>query len=275
MRHAIFSPPSGDMADPRLQAEVAAEAEANGWDGFFIWDHVLRKPEEPQEIADPWICLAVVAAATERLRIGTMITPITRRRPIKLARETMSLDHLSDGRFILGLGLGVDHSGELSKFDEVVDPVARGQRLDEGVHILRGLWSGERVDFEGEHFVARDVTIVPPAGPLPTIPMWFAARGEARKPVRRAARHEGLFPVDVDADTLTAMLDLVATERGTLDGFDVAVRPGDGDGLTYGALADLGVTWALTPVNPGATGAEVRAIAASSPEDYFTSLPES
>ena len=126
MRHAIFSPPSGDMADPRLQAEVAAEAEANGWDGFFIWDHVLRKPEEPQEIADPWICLAVVAAATERLRIGTMITPITRRRPIKLARETMSLDHLSDGRFILGLGLGVDHSGELSKFDEVVDPVARG-----------------------------------------------------------------------------------------------------------------------------------------------------
>lgn len=270
MRHAIFSPPSGDMADPRLQAEVAGAAEANGWDGFFIWDHVLRKPEEPQEIADPWICLAVVAAATERLTIGTMITPITRRRPIKLARETMSLDHLSDGRFVLGLGLGVDHSGELSKFGEVLDPVERGQRLDEGVEILKGLWSGERIDFEGEHFVARDVQIAPPARRPPNIPMWFAARGEARKPVRRAARHDGLFPVDVDADTLRAMLELVETERGSLDGFDVALRPGDGDGLTYDALADLGVTWCLTPLNPGVSEAEVRAVAASSPEDYFT-----
>ena len=263
------------MADPRLQAEIAVAAEGNGWDGFFIWDHVLRKPEEPQEIADPWICLAVVAAATERVKVGTMITPITRRRPIKLARETLSLDHLSDGRLILGLGLGVDHSGELSKFGEVLDPVARGRRLDEGVEILRGLWSGERVDFEGEHFVARDVTIVPPAGRLPTIPMWFAARGGARKPVRRAARYEGLFPVDVDADSLTAMLELAKAERGSLDGFDVAVRPGDGAGLGYDALAELGVTWALTPVNPGATGAEIRAIADSSPDDYFASLPAS
>lgn len=263
------------MADPRLQAEVAATAEANGWDGFFIWDHVLRKAEEPQEIADPWICLAVVAAATERVKIGTMVTPITRRRPIKLARETLSLDHLSDGRFILGLGLGVDHSGELSKFGEVLDPVERGQRLDEGVEIVRGLWGGQRVDFKGEHFVAHDVTIIPPAGRPPTIPMWFAARGGARKPVRRAARYEGLFPVDVDADSLMAMLDLVTAERGSLDGFDVAVRPGAGPDLGYDALADLGATWCLTPLSPGVSGAEIRAIAESAPSDYFSSLPSS
>lgn len=263
------------MAHPGVQAEIAATAEAHGWDGFFVWDHVLRRAEEPQEIADPWVSLAVVAAATERLRLGPMVTPITRRRPVKLARETLSLDHLSDGRLILGLGLGVDHSGELTKFGEEVDPVVRGQRLDEGVQVLRALWSGQTVNFEGDHFVARDVTIVPPAGRPPIIPMWFAARGGARKPVRRAARHEGLFPVDVDADSLTAMLALVVAERGSLDGFDVAVRPGDGDGLHYGALTELGATWSLTPVNPGATAAEVRSIAQTAPADYFSSLPTS
>lgn len=258
------------MAHPGVQAEIAATAEANLWDGFFVWDHVLRKPEEPQEIADPWICMAVVAAATERVRIGPMVTPITRRRPIKLARETLSLDHLSEGRLVLGLGLGVDHSGELSKFGEVVDPVVRGQRLDEGVEILRRIWSGETVDFEGEHFVARDVTIAHPAGRPPTIPMWFAARSGSRRPVRRAARYEGLFPVDIDAESLTEMLDVARSVRGSLDGWDVAVRPGDGDGLTYDAIADLGATWCLTALDPGVTEAEVRAVAASAPEDYFS-----
>ena len=270
MRHAIFIPPSGQMAHPGVQAEIAASAEEHGWDGFFIWDHVLRKPEEPQEIADPWVCLAVVAAATQRIRMGPMVTPITRRRPIKLARETLSLDHLSNGRLVLGLGLGVDHSGELSKFGEEVDPVIRGRRLDEGVELLRRLWSGQTVDFQGDHFVAHDVTVVPPAGRPPTIPMWFAARGGARRPVRRAARYEGLFPVDIDADSLGAMVDLVRTERGSLDGFDVAVRPGDGAGVTYDALADLGVTWCLSPLNPGVTEAEVRAAAATAPQDWFT-----
>ena len=109
MKHALFLPPFGALADPGRLVQHAVAAEGAGWDAIFLWDHVLRRPEEPQEIADPWVAMAAIAAATTRIRIGPMVTPITRRRPIKLARETTTLDHLSSGRLTLGLGLGVDH----------------------------------------------------------------------------------------------------------------------------------------------------------------------
>ena len=98
VRHALTIPPYGDLADPRRLVEVAVAAEAAGWDGVFMWDHVLRRPGDPQETADPWVAMAAMAMATERIRIGPMVTPITRRRPIKLARECTTLDHLSEGR---------------------------------------------------------------------------------------------------------------------------------------------------------------------------------
>lgn len=267
MRHALCLPPSGELADPRALADLAAAAETSGWDGVFVWDHVLRPQPEPQSIADPWIALAVMAVATERVRLGPMVTPITRRRPIKLARETITLDHLSRGRLTLGLGLGVDTSGELSKFGEVVDPQLRGARLDEGVDLLCALWSGEPVAHRGQHFVADDVTVRPRPVQRPRIPLWFAARGDARKPVRRAAKYDGLYPVDVDATQLAAMVDLVRVERGSLDGFDIVARPGDG--LPYSTLADLGATWAITDLAPGVTADRVGRIAAAPPQAFF------
>lgn len=266
VKHALFLPPFGDLADPLALSEIAVAAEAAGWDGIFLWDHVLRPAHEPQEIADPWIALAAIAAATSRVRIGPMVTPITRRRPIKLAREAATLDHLCRGRLTLGLGLGVDTSRELSAFGEITDPPTRGDRLDEGAELLCALWRGERVDFHGEHYEADGVTMLPRPVQRPRIPLWFAARDRARRPVRRAARHEGLVPVDVDEAALAGMLHVVQQERGTLDGFDVAVVPNTP--AQYDAFAEIGATWALTPTLPGAD--DGLSIASSAPRDVFT-----
>jgi alkanesulfonate monooxygenase SsuD/methylene tetrahydromethanopterin reductase-like flavin-dependent oxidoreductase (luciferase family) len=265
MKHALTLPPFGALADPAQLVEHAVTAEAAGWDAIFLWDHILRRPDEPQEIADPWVALAAIAAATTRIRIGPMVTPITRRRPIKLAREATTLDHLSRGRVTLGLGLGVDTSRELSGFGEITDARLRGERLDEGVELLCAFWSGEQVDFHGEHFVADAVVALPKPLQHPRIPLWFAARRGSRKPVRRAARYDGLFPIEVDSHGLTDMLDVVRAERGGLDGFDVMVRPGPD--LPYGTLEGRGVTWAVIGPNPGADDSFT--VASAPPSDVF------
>jgi alkanesulfonate monooxygenase SsuD/methylene tetrahydromethanopterin reductase-like flavin-dependent oxidoreductase (luciferase family) len=265
MKHALFLPPFGALADPVHLVEHAVAAEEAGWDAVFLWDHVLRRPDEPQEIADPWVAMAAIAAATSRIRIGPMVTPITRRRPIKLARETTTLDHLSRGRLTLGLGLGVDTTRELSGFGEIVDARVRGQRLDEGVELLCAFWTGEEVNFHGEHFVADGVVALPRPFQEPRVPVWFAARGEARKPVARAARFDGLFPIEVDATQLSEMLDVVRAERGSLDGFDVIVHPSEK--IPYATLADHGVTWAITGPAPGAEG--TLEMASTPPGDVF------
>src|SRR4051794_10234880 len=136
MQRGLYLPPVGPLSDPRVLAEIAASAEENGWDGLFLWDHLLRPIEEPAGVADPWVALTAIAAATTRLRIGPMITPIARRRPLKLAREVASLDLFSRGRLTLGLGLGVDAGGEFSRTGDEVDPKVRGEMLDEGVRLL-------------------------------------------------------------------------------------------------------------------------------------------
>jgi alkanesulfonate monooxygenase SsuD/methylene tetrahydromethanopterin reductase-like flavin-dependent oxidoreductase (luciferase family) len=266
MKHALSLPPFGELADPAWLVEHAVAAENAGWDAVFLWDHVLRREGEPQEVADPWVAMAAVAVATRRIRIGPMVTPITRRRPIKLAREATSLDHLSKGRLTMGIGLGVDTSRELSGFGEITDPKVRGQRLDEGVELLCALWSGERVDFHGQHFLADGVTALPTPYQEPRIPLWFAARGEARKPVRRAARFEGLFPIDVDESGLVAMLDVVRAERSDLHGFDVMVAPNAE--LPYDTLTEHGVTWAVAGPAPGT--ADIFSIASTAPAQFFS-----
>ncbi len=232
---------------------------------MFVWDHVLRKPGEPQEIADPWIAMAAMAIATTRVRLGPMVTPITRRRPIKLARETITLDHLSGGRLTMGLGLGVDTSRELSGFGEVLDARVRGQRSMRAPTCSPLYGTGDRVDFHGEHFVADGVTVLPRPVQRPRIPMWFAARSAARKPVRRAARFDGLVPIEVDARDLSEMLAVVVEERGSLDGFDVAVRPHGR--RQYEAFAELGATWVFTETQPG--DPDVLDVASTNPEALF------
>ena len=201
-RRGLFLPPFDVLADPRLVAELAVEAEDAGWDGVFVWDHLLYSAPVTA-ISDPWICCAAIAAATSRIEFGPMVTPLTRRRPQVLARQAAALDQLSDGRLVLGFGLGDDgRVGELSRFGEEVEPKARAARLDEGLELLRRLLSGGDVDHDGTHFAARGVEFQPSATRPGGIPFWIGGRWPNAAPLRRAARYDGAFVISYDGSLL-------------------------------------------------------------------------
>jgi alkanesulfonate monooxygenase SsuD/methylene tetrahydromethanopterin reductase-like flavin-dependent oxidoreductase (luciferase family) len=246
---AIFLPIFGELAEPRVVADLAAEAEAAGWDGVFVWDHMLYR-EPVTDIADPWITLAAVASVTDQVRIGPMVTPLPRRRPQKLARETVSLDRLSGGRLVLGVGLGGDPGGELTAFGEELDQRVRGRMLDEALEVLVDLWSGEPVLHRGEHHVAEG-RMRPTAVQEPRIPIWVGARYGNTRPLRRAARYEGLFPVQVDEpDQLAEMLGIVHEHRLTSDPYDVMIARPAGEERDPSAWFDAGATWWAAGFDP-------------------------
>lgn len=173
MRSGLFLPPFDALADPAIVARLSAEAEDAGWDGVFIWDHV-RWREPVAAIADPWITLAAMATATERIRLGPMVTPLARRRPVKVARETATLDGLSGGRLTLGVGLGNDEFGsEYSMTGGELDVKRRARMLDEALAILTAAWSGEPVDHHGEFYTVDGMRFLPrpvATGPRPARP---------------------------------------------------------------------------------------------------------
>ena len=230
VKRGIFVAPFDELVDPRLLAQLARRAQARGWDGIFLWDHVAYRPPV-RALADPWVALAAIACATETLRLGPMVTPLSRRRVQKLARETVTLDHLSRGRLTLGVGLGSDRNGELEPFGEVADPRERARLLDQGLERLNAFWEGE---FE------------PPPLQRPRIPVWVAARWPHRRPLRRAARCDGLFPIDLPGpDALAVLADEVRALRAGRDGaFELVVETPLGADL--GPWEAAGATWILT-----------------------------
>ena len=195
-RSAVWVPLFDDLADPRVAVDLAVAAEAAGWDGFFVWDH-LRWHEPVAAATDPWIALAAIAAATERIRLGTLVTAVARRRPAKLARETAALDLLSNGRAVLGAGLGSDRfGGEFSLFGEEADDRVRAAMLDEALDVVRRAWTGEPVHHRGDHYVVDGVRFLP--RPVQgAIPIWVAGFPGKARPRQRAARHDGFFPVNL------------------------------------------------------------------------------
>lgn len=242
MRSAVWIPLFDDLADPRLVARLAAGAEEAGWDGFFVWDH-LRWRAPVRRVADPWITLAAVATATERVRIGPMVTPLARRRPAKVARETATLDLLSGGRLVLGAGLGGDRfGGELSATGEEVDDRRRAAMLDESLGILTAAWSGRPVRHRGEHYVVDDVEFLPRPAQRPGVPVWIAGFPGNPGPVRRAARFDGFFPVNLERPEQVAEL---AAQLPAID-LVVALDP-ETDPAPYAAA---GATWQLTDFDP-------------------------
>lgn len=199
MKYAFDTPQFGSYADPRLLAQLAHEAEDSGWDAFFLWDHI--QVGWPDAVADPWIALAAIATATSRILLGPIVTPIFRRHPWKLARETVTLDHLSGGRLVLGVGLGDDVFGEIRTFDGPMDPKTRAGMLDEGLAVLLGLWSGEKFSFEGKYWRVRDAQFLPAPVQKPRIPIWVAGTWPRKPPFRRAARFDGILPISGDIET--------------------------------------------------------------------------
>lgn len=265
MRYALDVPNSGDFFHPRLLAELAYEGEQSGWDGFFIWDHMtMFVPERAARekgddmvtgpIVDPWIALAAIATRTERIRIGTMVTPVPRRRPWKLARETVSLDHLSNGRLILGVGLGHPPGAEYERFGEEGAARVRAAKLDEGLEVLTGLWSGRPFSFEGEHFRLEETTFLPTPVQTPRIPVWVGGTWPHKGAFRRAARWDGVYPIrddeeGVSPNDLRAIAAYVKKHRVVDDPFELVASAGDSGAdpvsaaESVAAYAEVGATW--------------------------------
>jgi alkanesulfonate monooxygenase SsuD/methylene tetrahydromethanopterin reductase-like flavin-dependent oxidoreductase (luciferase family) len=249
MRHAVHLAPFDDFADPRRLVDLAIAAEESGWDGFFLWDHVLRWPGHEGRVGDTWTALAAIAARTARISVGPAVTPLPRWQPHRLARKTVSLDHLSGGRLVLAVGLGVDTDGEMSRFGEDPDNRVLAEKADEALGLVLALWSGRQVSHAGKHYRAEDVAFLP--GPLqrPRPPVWGAASHPARsRPLKRAARLDGLFPAEGTPEQLGPVLEVIARERGTLDGFAVALPATPGSDMDEFARA--GATWAMWSFYP-------------------------
>jgi alkanesulfonate monooxygenase SsuD/methylene tetrahydromethanopterin reductase-like flavin-dependent oxidoreductase (luciferase family) len=250
-RCAVGLPNVGDYGDPVLLVELAQQAEASGWDGVFIWDHLAYDPGWP--VADPYMTVAAIAAATTRIRLGVLISALARRRPWKLARETATLDLLSGGRLVVGVGLGSRPDQEFTAFGEDPDPVVRAERIDEGLDIMLGLWSGEPFSYRGRHYVVEESTFLPTPVQRPRPPVWVAGRWPARRPFRRAARYDGVFPTFVgvgDAERptpeqLREVVDYTVAHREGDGPFDIVVEAqSEGpDPDRVAAYAEVGLTW--------------------------------
>jgi alkanesulfonate monooxygenase SsuD/methylene tetrahydromethanopterin reductase-like flavin-dependent oxidoreductase (luciferase family) len=236
-------------------AELAAEAERAGWDGVFVSDHLQWLAPAPQPVADPWILLAAMAMTTQQIRLGILVTPVARRRPWKLARETITLDHLSGGRLVLGAGIGGDWIGEYSTFGESADDRLHGEQLDEGLAVLDGLWSGEPFSFSGSHYQIKETRFLPQPVQRPRIPIWVGGGWPRRQPLRRAARWDGIVPFShsgaFSPDDIRSLAETIRALRADDSAFDIVcyataiVADGAVDSATIDQFAVAGATWWL------------------------------
>lgn len=231
MKFGINIPNFGWFGDIDILVEIAVEVEESGWDGFFLWDHLLVFKQEDMVLpfVDPWIALAAIACNTKKIRLGPLITPLPRRRPWKVAREAVSVDHLSKGRLILGVGLGAPPETEFDDFGEESDVKIRAKKLDESLDIITGLWSGEPFSYNGTHYHLEEMTFLPKPKQSPRIPIWIGGGVPHKAPFRRAAHYDGVAPVHskwpepVTPQLLENALEIIQSERGNLKDYDVVV----------------------------------------------------
>jgi alkanesulfonate monooxygenase SsuD/methylene tetrahydromethanopterin reductase-like flavin-dependent oxidoreductase (luciferase family) len=253
--------------DPQTAAELAAEAEAAGWDGVFYWDGVAIGDIE---IYDPWVVMAAMAMRTERVLLGAIVSPPSRRRPWKLARETMTLDRLSNGRLVLPVGLGALDDAAFGNVGEPTDARTRAEMLDESLAILEGLWSGEPFGFEGRHYRFGPMTFRPTPVQRPRIPIWVVGAWPKERSVRRALRFDGILPQTSDPDEIREVAAFVERERSHAGPFDIVVEgtssldPGEAAGRVR-PLADAGATWWVEADWTGTTVESLRRRIAAGP----------
>jgi alkanesulfonate monooxygenase SsuD/methylene tetrahydromethanopterin reductase-like flavin-dependent oxidoreductase (luciferase family) len=275
MHFGVFLPPFAEFAEPNRVVALSKQLEESGWDGLFLWDHMLAVPGMP--VADPWVIMAAVATVTQRIRLGALVTPLPRRRPWVLSRQLATLDQLSNGRLIGGIGLGDDGWSEFSSFGEAADPVIRGEMLDEALELIRRFLSGEAVNFHGRHYVVDSPPLLPRPRQDP-LPIWGAVRWPNRKPLARIAKLDGCFPIfatpgglpppdPADIATLHAQL----VDLGARADIDIAVRcalsleePASIP-ATVAALEHAGVTWMLEAFPPGAAPERVAGVVRKGP----------
>lgn len=260
MKYGLYLPNFGSWGDPNEMVSLARNAEEAGWDGFFIWDHLGGWDNT---MVDPWVVLGAIAVSTSTIRIGTAVTSVPRRRPQKLARETVTVDRLSDGRMIFGVGSGPG----AAEFDDMGDVPAgrvRGEMLDEALDVITSLWTGKEVNHVGNHYTITGATFEPTPVQDPRIPIWVGGFWPNKKPMRRAAKWDGVIPLfRTDDDDLQLVADCVRfieSERDVSEPTDVAypgVTPGDDPAAARAIVeryAEVGVTWWLESISPDRYG---------------------
>ena len=216
--------------DARAAVELAVVAEKHGWDGFFVWEGVWA--------IDPWVSLAAVAMRTERIRMGTMLTPLPRRLPWELAGQVATLDNLSGGRVVLPIGLGATDD-RWWLFEDDPGRRVRADQMDEALDLIQALWSGEPVTYEGAHYRARPAEVMVPPRPVqrPRVPIWAVGAWPRPKSMRRAARLDGWLPAymprsggdhELTPELLRDGIDWLREQRAaeglTMDGYDIVAE---------------------------------------------------
>ena len=269
MRHGVSVPCFGVGLDAALVARWARDAEGAGWDGFFLWDHLFAFSSGPVDVVDPFVALTAAACATHAIRLGTLVTPLPRRRPVVVARQTATLDRLSGGRLVLGVGSGAGPF-EWEFCGEEPSAAVRGQMLDEHLELLDRLWTGEPVRHEGRHYRVSGPDWAgvcwPPPLQRPRIPVWVGGTWPGERPFVRAARWDGVVPMRQDgtwtvADTLAVARRVRQLRVSESSAFDVAV-PGESDPSDLGRVERVaeheaaGATWWVEAVHPWRYGYE-------------------
>jgi probable F420-dependent oxidoreductase len=254
MRYGIDVAIIGELADPGWVVELARAAEAAGWQALFVWDHLAFVWGVPS--ADPWVVLAAVAQATTSLRLGPAVTPLPRRRPVTVAHALATLDRLSNGRVVLGAGLG-GVPVEYAAFGEPDDAGQRAQRLDEALCVIDALCRGDLVRHAGGHYRVDGVALAPPPVQRPRVPIWIG--GGSRAALRRAARWDGWIIGGDDEQgrmvlppqRLAADIGYLRRHRVDAGDHEVALigASAPGDGAMIREYADAGATWWLEHIH--------------------------
>jgi len=264
MFYGISLPNFGAYSDPYVLLGLARDAERSGWNGVFLWDHMVwpRKTSDfntPENVVDSWLVLAAMATQTTNIRIGPVITPLPRRRPWKVAREISTLDHLTGGRAVLGVGLGAFPQDEYEAFGEDGSAAVRADQLDEGLQVLTGLWSHHPFSFSGRHYKISERQFRPVPLQIPRVPIWVACSWpDNKRSLRRAARWDGAVPITkrkgaITPEEVSAMASYWAGQRGNIESFEIVISglldiPPSSPEMS--AYRKAGATWWLGLVNP-------------------------
>lgn len=257
MKFAVNVPNFGHYSDVDTLVGLATEAEKAGWDAFFMWDHLIVDITWKTPFIDPWIALTAIAVKTDSIRIGPMVTPLPRRRPWKVAREAVSLDHVSGGRLTLGVGLGAPPT-EFEAFGEESDEVIRAEQLDEALDIITRLWSGKLFVYFGDHYCVDELLFLPKPVQSPRIPIWVACMWPNKKPLQRAARYDGVAPINADfskdltPDHVKDIVNTIKEYRNRTGPFDVVVTgatPDEKGGYIVEPYQEAGATWWSENIN--------------------------